>query len=227
MPAGAAARRRRSSRPPRGSASVELTSRRNARSCSPASSANSAVSPPISRPRRDTSASTWIAPSCTWRDNRSRSSSDAASRAARSSSAWARRAVCAAIPTARPDRELDDDRGVAAEVVVDEALDHRAGDHHHHTGEHAGDRTRTGSPPRSSRWWPTTSSATTGCPAPTGRRRRTRWTASAPPPRRVRPAPTRAPAAEALQIGDRAGRAPADQHGEQQPSDRRVVEVAG
>src|SRR6185437_4680928 len=58
------------SAPATGSASVELTSRRNARSCSPASSANSAVSPPISRPRRETSASTWMAPSCTWRDNR-------------------------------------------------------------------------------------------------------------------------------------------------------------
>ena len=40
------------------------------------------------------------------------------------------------------DREFDDDRRVATEVVVDEALDERAGDHHHQPGEHARDRAR-------------------------------------------------------------------------------------
>ncbi|EUA87376.1 two-component system sensor kinase domain protein [Mycobacterium ulcerans str. Harvey] len=58
---------------PSRSVSVEIIHRRSARSCSLASSANSDVGPPISCPRRETSASTWMTPSWTCRESRSRS----------------------------------------------------------------------------------------------------------------------------------------------------------
>ena len=89
----------------------------------------------------------------------------------------------------QPHRQLDDDGGVAAQVDVDVSLE-RSGWRPSPPARSASRRSApTESPPRWSRWSPTAWSARTGCPTPTDRRRSPRWTASAPPRPRSRPAP--------------------------------------
>lgn len=78
------------------------TSARNAISCSPASSASSVASPPSSRPRRRTLASTWSTPSWMERASRSRSLVAASACNARCSCSAERLATEEARPMTKP-----------------------------------------------------------------------------------------------------------------------------